>query len=91
MTPGRTAASTYVRPAGALLLLAAGALIRLVDVRWSDPIWMAGVVVIGIPMVARTLVGMFHGRFAADIVAGLAVLTAAILFQPLAGLVVVLM
>ena len=91
MTAGRTAASTYLRPAGALALLALGAIIRLVDPRWSDPIWMAGVVLIGLPMVARTLVGMFRGRFAADLVAGLAVLAAAVLFQPLAGLVVVLM
>ncbi|MFI5235498.1 MAG: heavy metal translocating P-type ATPase, partial [Gemmatimonadales bacterium] len=91
MKLGRATAITYLRPAGALLLLAAGAVVRLTNAAWSDRIWMAGVLVIGIPMVARTLFGLLRGRFAADIVAALAVLTAAILVQPLAGLVVVLM
>lgn len=91
MTIGRAAAIAYLRPAGALALLAAGAIARLRDPVLSDWIWMAGVVLIGVPMVARTLAGMFRGRFAADIVAALAVLSAAVLFHPLAGLVVVLM
>lgn len=92
MTPGHAAAGAYLRrPAAALLLLSLGALVRIADPRWSAPIWMAGVVLIGVPMAARTLAGMLRGRFAADVVATLAVLAAAFLYQPLAGLVVVLM
>ncbi|HSL72617.1 MAG TPA: HAD-IC family P-type ATPase, partial [Longimicrobiales bacterium] len=45
----------------------------------------------GLPVVTQTLGGMLHGRFAADIVALLAIVTAAVLLQPLPGLVVVLM
>lgn len=87
----RTAARADLRPAGALLLLFIGAVVRVADTRWSDPIWMAGLLIIGIPMAARTIAGMLHGRFAADVVAALAVLAAIFLYQPLAGLVVVLM
>lgn len=45
----------------------------------------------GLPLVLRTAHGMLRGRFAADIVASLAIVTAFILMEPLAGLVVVLM
>jgi heavy metal translocating P-type ATPase len=45
----------------------------------------------GGPLVAHTLVGMWHGRFAADIVAMLAIVTALILGQYFAGVVIVLM
>jgi heavy metal translocating P-type ATPase len=54
-------------------------------------IWLLGLVVVGTPVVARTLVGMMRGRFAADVVAMLAIVTAIVLLQPLAGLIVVLM
>lgn len=45
----------------------------------------------GLPVVWRTLIGVFRGRFAADLVAAVAILGAIVLQQPLAGLVVVLM
>ena len=45
----------------------------------------------GLPLVARTAWGMLRGQFAADIVASLAIVTAFLLTEPLAGLVVVLM
>jgi len=54
-------------------------------------IWLIGLVVVGAPLVARTLLGMLRGKFAADVVAMLAVVTAIALIQPLAGLIVVLM
>jgi heavy metal translocating P-type ATPase len=53
--------------------------------------WLVGLILIGAPVVWRTLVGMAHGRFAADVVAMLAIVTAIVLVQPLAGLIVVLM
>lgn len=91
MSLGGAARRADLRPAGALLLLVIGAVVRIADTRWSDPVWMAGLLLIGIPMAARTLAGMLRGRFAADVVAALAVLAATFLYQPLAGLVVVLM
>jgi len=51
----------------------------------------AALAIAGLPLVLRTLYGILHGRFAADIVASLAIVTAFALMQPVAGLVVVLM
>jgi heavy metal translocating P-type ATPase len=48
-------------------------------------------VLTGLPVVLRTLRGMASGRFAADLVATLAIVAALPLGQPLAGLIVVLM
>lgn len=45
----------------------------------------------GAPLVAKTLFGMLRGRFAADIVAMLAIVTALVLGQYFAGVVIVLM
>jgi len=45
----------------------------------------------GAPLVTQTLVGMLRGRFAADIVAMLAIVTALLLGQYFAGVVIVLM
>ena len=53
--------------------------------------WSAGLALTGLPVVWRTLRGIAGGRFAADLVAMLAIVTALILGQPLAGLIVVLM
>jgi heavy metal translocating P-type ATPase len=54
-------------------------------------VWAAGLAITGLPVVWHTLRGMASGRFAADLVAMLAVVTALLLGQPLAGLIVVLM
>ena len=54
-------------------------------------IWMVGLVVTGAPVVWRTTKGILAGRFAADLVASLAIVAAASLREPLAGLVIVLM
>lgn len=51
----------------------------------------AALIIVGAPLIWRTIRGMLHGRFAADVVAALAILTAIILGQPIPGLVVVLM
>jgi heavy metal translocating P-type ATPase len=53
--------------------------------------WSVGLAVTGLPVVWRTLRGIAAGRFAADLVAMLAIVTALLLGQPLAGLIVVLM
>ena len=54
-------------------------------------IWMVGLVVTGAPVVWRTTKGIVGGRFAADLVASLAIVAAVSLREPLAGLVIVLM
>jgi heavy metal translocating P-type ATPase len=54
-------------------------------------VWSAGLAMTGLPVVWRTLRGVVSGRFAADLVAMLAIVTALFLGEPLAGLIVVLM
>lgn len=58
---------------------------------WADAVWLGGLLLLGVPVVVRTVHGALHGRFAADLVASLAILTALVLALPLPGLVVVLM
>ncbi|MEO7476540.1 MAG: heavy metal translocating P-type ATPase, partial [Gemmatimonadales bacterium] len=53
--------------------------------------WSVGLAVTGVPVVWRTLRGVVSGRFAADLVAMLAIVAALFLAEPLAGLIVVLM
>ena len=50
-----------------------------------------GLAITGAPVVWRTLRGVASGRFAADLVAMLAIVTSLLLQEPLAGLIVVLM
>ena len=57
----------------------------------SDTVFLVTLVVGGVPLVAQTLRGMLRGRFAADIVAMLAIITSIILGQYFAGVVIVLM
>jgi heavy metal translocating P-type ATPase len=54
-------------------------------------VWSAGLALSGAPVVWQTLRGIAAGRFAADLVAMLAIVTALLLGEPLAGLIVVLM
>ncbi len=54
-------------------------------------VWLFSLLVLGAPVVWRTMRGMMRGEFAADIVATLAIVGAAVLDEPLAGLVVVIM
>ena len=80
-------------PAAALVLLGAGAVERFgwPATRASTTIWTVGLLVTGAPTVFRTLRNMLAGRFAADLVAALAIIGAVWLAQPVAGLVIVLM
>ena len=57
----------------------------------SEQIFLATLVIGGAPLVFQTIRGMLHGRFAADIVAMLAIGTALVLGQYFAGAVIVLM
>ena len=75
-----------------LACLAAGAVARFVrSAAAAHAIWLVGVVVMGTPIVFRTIRGAIHGRLATDVVASLSIIGAVVLGQPLAGLVIVLM
>lgn len=52
---------------------------------------LPALIVAGTPVVWRTVVGALRGQFAADLVASMAIVGAAVLNEPIAGLVVVLM
>ena len=58
---------------------------------FANLIWFAGLIITAAFPVWRTVRDMLQGEFAADVVAILAIVAAAILFQPFAGLVVVIM
>jgi heavy metal translocating P-type ATPase len=95
--PGSALRLTMLR-AAALPVAAVVALVVGTALYFSPPgpavanrIWMVGLVLTGLPVVLRTLRGIARGHFAADIVASLAIVTAAVLVQPFAGLVIVLM
>ncbi len=83
----------FLRPAGTLLFIAAGGVLYLFVAapRAADLVWLIGLLLTGVPVVVGTLLGALRGRFAADLVASLAVATAIVLNEPLAGLVIVLM
>ena len=57
----------------------------------SDVIFLAALLLGGIPLVFQTVRGMLRGQFAADVVASLAIVTAVILGQYFAGVIIVLM
>jgi heavy metal translocating P-type ATPase len=57
----------------------------------SDEVFLGTLVLGGVPIVVQTLLGILRGRFAADVVAMLAIITAFILGQYFAGVVIVLM
>jgi len=80
-------------PPAALTFLVVGGGLWLLDrsAPWSHHVWLAGLILTGVPVAWRTLRGMLRGEFAADVVAMLAIVGAVLLDQPLAGLVVVLM
>jgi heavy metal translocating P-type ATPase len=77
--------------AAGVLLLGAISRFTLPDHRIGPVIWFCGLLILGAPVVWRTIAGMVHGEFASDVVAMLAIIVAAVTLQPLAGLVIVLM
>lgn len=75
-----------------LVFLAAGGVMRVWTAETAaHAIWLAGVLIMGAPLVFRTIRGMLHGHFATDVVASLSIVGAIALGQPLVGLVIVLM
>lgn len=57
----------------------------------AEMVWWSGLAITGAPIVWQTAREMSSGRFAVDLVAGLAITLAFFLWQPFAGLVIVLM
>lgn len=86
MNPRWRAPLALLLAIGLGLLLQAG---RYPD--WASRIWLAALILFGAPVVWRTLRGAMSGRFATDLVASMAIVSAVILGQPLPGLLVVLM
>lgn len=80
-------------PALTLLALILGGVMRLIPAAagWSRPLMLGALILLGAPVVLRTVRGMLRGIFAADLVAMLAIATAMVLQEPIAGLVIVLM
>ena len=57
----------------------------------SHGVWMVGLILCGAPVVYSTLRGVFRGKFAADVIASMTVVTALALGHPVVGLVIVIM
>lgn len=80
-------------PALTVGALAAGGLLHAIASlrHLAAPVMLGALVLLGAPVILRTLGGLLRGRFAADVVAMLAIGTAIVLREPVAGLVIVLM
>jgi len=89
----RLLSSISTLPLITLAFLVVGGVMGIVDRSgvWADRILLLGLLVTGLPVAGRTFRGILQGKFAADVVAMLAIVGAVLLGQPLAGLVVVLM
>lgn len=75
----------------ALIFLAGGAVALVAAPSFSDPIWMTGLVVCGVPMMVLSLHAMVRGNMTVDLIASFAVLAAIVVGTPLPGLIVVIM
>jgi cation transport ATPase len=86
-------ARTYPLPFMALTGLALGALSWVVsgEYGFGTLVWYVTLVIGGVPVVYHTLRGMVKGKFAADIVAMLAIITAILTEEAFAGVIIVLM
>jgi heavy metal translocating P-type ATPase len=83
----------YPVPAVAAAGLVAGSFLGVVLGRFDVAVWVwyAVLIIGGVPIVAKTAVGIARGRFAADIVAMLAIVTAIATNEAFAGAIIVLM
>lgn len=59
--------------------------------QFAHALWTIALIGVGFPVVWRTLLAARNGNYATDLVASLSIVTAAVIGQPLAGLVIVLM
>ena len=83
---------SYPVPVATLLAIAAGAGAGFVwGPLWRNVVWTVGLLACGAPVVLKTTAGVLRGKFAADLVATLAVVAAFALGEPFVGLVIVLM
>ncbi len=90
--PGSAKQAAALPIAAAAFAIAGSALrVTIADTRWGDGVWLAGLAITGAPVVWRTLRHVAARRFATDVVAMIAIVTALLLGEPLAGLIVVLM
>ena len=78
-------------PVASLAALAITVVLFASRFRWNREIGVALLVLTGVPVIWKTVRGMLRGHFASDVVATLAIGTAVVLQQPIAGLVIVLM
>jgi heavy metal translocating P-type ATPase len=90
---GRLGLARYPVAALAAIGLTGGLIARVViqDPVAADRVFLFTLVLGGVPIVLRTLWGMLHGRFAADVVAMLAIVGAVVFREYFAGAVIVLM
>jgi heavy metal translocating P-type ATPase len=90
---GRLALTRYPVALLAAIGLGAGVVARfaLADPATADRLFFLTLIVGGIPIVARTSWGLARGRFAADVVAMLAIIGAVLFHEYFAGAVIVLM
>ena len=81
------------RPLAAAGFIGAGMVVRIVasGSGYDHDVWFLGLAVSGTAVVWQTVRGALRGQFAADVVATLAIVAAALLGQPVVGLVIVLM
>jgi heavy metal translocating P-type ATPase len=91
LAPG--AIRRYPIPAIALLGLVMGSVVTwlLGQEQAGSTIWLVTLLTGGVPIVLTTARGLIHGRFAADLVAMLAILAAIVFDEGFAGTVIVLM
>ncbi len=81
----------YPLPFVALAGLVLGGVLMLSYGNYARWVWYGTLIVGGAPVVAKTIRGMLRGRFAADIVAMLAIVTAILTDEAFAGVIIVLM
>jgi ATPase, P-type (transporting), HAD superfamily, subfamily IC len=58
---------------------------------WRARAWTVGLVLVSLPILWKTIRGVLRGKFAADVVASLAIITSILIGQPLVGFVILLM
>lgn len=84
-------AKSLVLPSVAAAGLLCGAVVWTAAPAMAGRVWLAVLVATGSVVVGHTVAGVFRGQWASDIIATLAIVTAAVTDEPLPGLVVVLM
>ncbi|HJQ12857.1 MAG TPA: heavy metal translocating P-type ATPase [Gemmatimonadaceae bacterium] len=91
--PGRERKLNVTAPVVAVAMILVGAIEGYASGEWfyAKALWELGLIGAGFPVVFRTVRGILRGHFAADVVASLSIVTAAIIGQPFAGLIIVLM